>query len=161
MNEGSEDRKKAYKAIKQNPNTYHYRFNKPGEQHAKGAWTDEHKRFMELLLEKGANKQWGLFSMYIKGRVGYQCFNYYRLLVKNIKIWDQNYWYDGKFLDEVCFHAARGYITISGAFGKTSAQHSKRPTELASPEKVARIALQGYPDESSEGFIKIRNEKPL
>merc|ERR1719233_1588843 len=79
----SEALKKAYKAIKQNPNTYHYRFNKPGEAQAKGGWSkDEHKRFMEVLLEKGANRNWGLFSINIKGRVGYQCSNYYRLLVK-------------------------------------------------------------------------------
>jgi len=162
MNEWSEARKKAYKAIKQNPNTYHYRFNKPGEAQAKGAWTtDEHKRFMELLLEKGANKNWGLFSMHIKGRVGYQCSNYYRLLVKNIKIWDPNYWYDGKLLhfkrncersDAWMKFAFTVLEDTSGVFGEPPAQHPKRPTELASPEEVARIALEGFPDEPPEGF---------
>merc|ERR1719233_480603 len=99
MDDWSEARKKAYKAIKQNPNTYHYRFNKPGEAQAKGGWTkDEHKRFMQVLMEKGANKNWGLFSINVKGRVGYQCSNYYRLLVKHIKIWDPNYWYDERLL---------------------------------------------------------------
>lgn len=87
MSEWSEARKRAYKAIKQNPNSYHYRFNKPGETQAKGTWTaDEHTLFMVVLLEKGANKNWGLFSIEIKGRVGYQCSNYYRLLVKSYKI---------------------------------------------------------------------------
>merc|ERR1719285_481645 len=162
MVDWSEARKKAYKAIKQNPNAYHYRFNKPGERQAKGGWTkDEHKRFMEVLLEKGANKNWGLFSINIKGRVGYQCSNYYRLLVKHIKIWDPNYWYDGRLLhfkrntDRTEAWMKFAFTVLedaSGVFGKPPGQHPKRPSGLASPEEVARIAAQGFPLEPPEGF---------
>jgi len=162
MDDWSEARKKAYKAIKQNPNAYHYRFNKPGEAQAKGGWTkDEHKRFMQVLLEKGANKNWGLFSINVKGRVGYQCSNYYRLLVKHIKIWDPNYWYDGKLLhfkrntDRTEAWMKFAFTVLedsSGVFGKPPGQHPKRPNGLASPEEVARIAAQGFPLEPPEGF---------
>jgi hypothetical protein len=59
--------------IEQNPNSYYYRFNAPGEIQQKGQWApDERKRFFDRLEEVGANGQWGLFAMTIPGRVGYQ-----------------------------------------------------------------------------------------
>merc|ERR1719320_1839006 len=162
MSEWSKARRKAYKAIEKNPNAYHYRFNKPGETQAKGAWTaDEHKRFMEVLLEKGANTYWGIFSINIKGRVGYQCSNYYRLLVKHIKIWDPNYWYDGKLLhfkrktersEAWMKYAFTVLEDASGVFGKLPAQHPKHPAGLSSPEDVATIAAGGFPAKPPEGF---------
>merc|ERR1719510_2882597 len=46
----SEARKKAFKEIEKNPNSYYYRFNKPGEPQANGGiQADEHKVFMEIL----------------------------------------------------------------------------------------------------------------
>ncbi|KAF9116625.1 hypothetical protein BGX27_001035 [Mortierella sp. AM989] len=93
----SDARIKAYAAIDKKPNTYYYRFNAPGEVQRKGAWTkDEQKMFHERLAEIGANGQWGLFSMTIPGRVGYQCSNYYRLLVETNQIQDPNYVLDEK-----------------------------------------------------------------
>jgi len=69
----SEARIKAYAAIDKKPNTYYYRFNAPGEIQRKGAWTKEERLlFHERLMEIGANGQWGIFSMTIPGRVGYQ-----------------------------------------------------------------------------------------
>jgi len=53
---------------------------------------------MRLLLEKGANWRWGLFSMDIPGRVGYQCSKYYRKMVKEKKIYDPNYILGGNSL---------------------------------------------------------------
>lgn len=71
----SDARIKAYAAIDKKPNTYYYRFNAPGEVQRKGAWTkDEQLLFHKRLEEIGANGQWGLFSMTIPGRVGYQVF---------------------------------------------------------------------------------------
>ncbi|KAF8937967.1 hypothetical protein EDD21DRAFT_403641 [Dissophora ornata] len=93
----SEARIKAYAAIDKKPNTYYYRFNAPGEVQRKGAWTkEEQKLFHQRLMEIGANGQWGLFSMTIPGRVGYQCSNYYRLLVETNQIQDPNYVLDEK-----------------------------------------------------------------
>lgn len=93
----SEARIKAFKAIKTKPNTYYYRFNAPGEEQRTGQWTEEEQRlFHARLKEIGANGQWGIFSMTIPGRVGYQCSNYYRYLVENRLIHDPNYVLDDK-----------------------------------------------------------------
>ncbi|PIA15861.1 hypothetical protein COEREDRAFT_81593, partial [Coemansia reversa NRRL 1564] len=93
----SEARIKAFKAIKTKPNTYYYRFNAPGEEQRTGQWTTEEQRlFHGRLKEIGANGQWGIFSMTIPGRVGYQCSNYYRYLVENRLIHDPNYVLDEK-----------------------------------------------------------------
>jgi hypothetical protein len=93
----SEARIKAYKMIGINPNTYYYRFNAPGEKQRNGAWNpEERKLFMERLAEVGADGQWGIFSMTIPGRVGYQCSNFYRHLLKSKQIIDPNYIIDGK-----------------------------------------------------------------
>jgi hypothetical protein len=46
--------------------------------------------------EVGVNGQWGVFSMKIPGRVGYQCSNYYRQLIEQGKIKDENYVIDEK-----------------------------------------------------------------
>lgn len=63
----------AFRMMDKNPNGYYYRFNAPGEQQSKGKWTDEERDlFMNRLKELGANQQWGIFSMAIPGRVGYQ-----------------------------------------------------------------------------------------
>ncbi|KAF9982869.1 hypothetical protein BGZ65_002417 [Modicella reniformis] len=93
----SEARIKAYAAIDKKPNTYYYRFNAPGEVQRKGAWTKEERELFHYRLEEiGANGQWGIFSMTIPGRVGYQCSNYYRLLVETNQITDPNYVLDEK-----------------------------------------------------------------
>lgn len=73
----------AYKKMQENPNSYFYRFNKPGEPQRNGPWTaEEEQRFLERLRTHPPNKEWGLFSVGIPGRVGYQCSNFYRRLIK-------------------------------------------------------------------------------
>lgn len=69
----SSARIRAYQMINDNPNTYYYRFNAPGEAQRNGPWSpEEHELFMRRLAEHGADGQWGIFSMVIPGRVGYQ-----------------------------------------------------------------------------------------
>ena len=69
----SDARIRAYQSLKSNPNTYFYRFNAPGETQRNGAWSkEEHEMFMRRLHDVGADGQWGIFSMTIPGRVGYQ-----------------------------------------------------------------------------------------
>jgi hypothetical protein len=69
----SQARIRAYQMIDQNPNSYYYRFNAPNEEQRKGQWTDDEKElFYKRLEEVGANGQWGIFSMAVPGRVGYQ-----------------------------------------------------------------------------------------
>lgn len=93
----SEARIRAYRQIKTKPNSYYYRFNAPGEKQRNGVWTpEERKLFFKRLAEVGANGQWGLFSMTIPGRVGYQCSNFYRSMLKSGEIQDENYTVDEK-----------------------------------------------------------------
>jgi len=164
----SEARKKAYKAMKQNPNAYHMRFNTPGETQSKGSWSkQEHKKFMQLLYENGANNNWGVFSINIQGRVGYQCSDYYRKLIKQKKIWDPNYWYDGK---RMCFkhdfelgeawlkYAFTVLEDASGVFGILPAQHPKRPPDLQSTAEVMRSVSHGLSAGCSQAFRrKVKN----
>lgn len=77
---------------------YYYRFNETGESQRTGEWSVEEKElFLNRLAEVGPEK-WGIFSMTIPGRVGYQCSNYYRQLVASGEIKDSNYAFgaDGK-----------------------------------------------------------------
>jgi len=160
----SEARKKAFKNVKKNPNAYYYRFNEPGEKQGNGAWSDEeHRLFMLRMKELGVNNKWGTFSMKIPGRVGYQCSNYYRQLVKEGTIVDSNYFWDGKKLhfkrgvkagkDKEQFEAERFYnFTVmsdkSGVWKNCPARHGKAPKidpnkpkgELTSVSKIASAA---------------------
>jgi hypothetical protein len=109
----SEARKKAWKAIDKNPNSYYYRFNAPGEEQRTGPWTQaEQKLFHQRLKEMGANGQWGVFSMVIPGRVGYQCSNYYRQLIETNKIKDPNYVLDEKGKAHYLFSTKDGRKTF-------------------------------------------------
>jgi len=137
-------RQKAFKNIKTNPNAYYYRFNAPGEKQGGGGFTlEERKIFMLRMKELGVNNKWGVFSMKIPGRVGYQCSNFYRILVKNGDIRDPNYHYDGKKLhfkrnvkkpgmSDKQFEAIRFYnFTIikdpTGVWKNLPARHEKAP----------------------------------
>jgi hypothetical protein len=87
----SEARVKAFLNRKNNPNAYYYRFNDLGEAQSTGNWSkEEHDRFIELIKD-GVDYRWGILSMNVPGRVGYQCSNYYRLLIEKGAITDPNY----------------------------------------------------------------------
>lgn len=121
----SQARIRAYQMIDQNPNSYYYRFNAPGEVQRKGQWAaDERKIFFERLAEVGANGQWGIFAMKIPGRVGYQCSNFYRLLVETNEIQDPNYVLDAKGKAHYLFDKK----TADGNTEKTFRTHSKHGT---------------------------------
>ncbi|KAI8825206.1 uncharacterized protein EV422DRAFT_517852 [Fimicolochytrium jonesii] len=93
----SDARVRAYQQIKTKPNSYYYRFNAPGEKQRNGVWTKEERTlFFKRLDEMGADGQWGIFSQTIPGRVGYQCSNFYRGLLKSGEIVDPNYLIDAK-----------------------------------------------------------------
>jgi hypothetical protein len=42
---------------------------------------EERALFFKRVEEIGVNGQWGIFSMIIPGRVGYQCSNFYRCVL--------------------------------------------------------------------------------
>ncbi|KAI9497259.1 hypothetical protein BDB00DRAFT_21700 [Zychaea mexicana] len=125
----SQARIRAYQMIDQNPNSYYYRFNAPGEIQRKGQWDeDERKVFFARLEEVGANGQWGIFAMKVPGRVGYQCSNFYRLLVETGEINDPNYVLDEKGKAHYLFDKK----TANGQVEKTFRTHSKHGTGRAS-----------------------------
>ena len=89
-------RKKSYLQKGDNPNTYLYRNLPPGEKPKNGPWSDEEKqlflkRLKEMREEGVFEGKWGIFSMAIPGRVGYQCSNYYRKLLQNGQVKDELY----------------------------------------------------------------------
>ncbi|KAG2225897.1 hypothetical protein INT45_006593 [Circinella minor] len=125
----SQARIRAYQMIDQNPNSYYYRFNAPGDVQRKGQWDeDERKVFFKRLEEVGANGQWGIFAMKVPGRVGYQCSNFYRLLVETGEINDPNYVLDEKGKAHYLFDKK----TADGQVEKTFRTHSKHGTGRAS-----------------------------
>jgi hypothetical protein len=78
-----------------NPNTFFYRNRLPGDAQKFGSFTpQERDQFMEriryfredLQIEDGV---WGLFAVPILGRLGYQCSNFYRVLLQEGKISDR------------------------------------------------------------------------
>ncbi|KAI9019554.1 hypothetical protein CLU79DRAFT_704668 [Phycomyces nitens] len=88
---------KAWEARRSSPEGFYFRFVAPGEGQHNGKWSrEEHKRFMARYEEWSANgfkmgQSWGLFSIAIPHRVGYQCMNYYRKLVKDGVLKDDAY----------------------------------------------------------------------
>ena len=76
-------------------NSYFYRFCLPNEQFKTKEWTPEEKRQFLKVLQKYKDQnepiQWGIFSLNIPGRVGYQCANFYRQLIKDGEISDPHY----------------------------------------------------------------------
>ena len=79
------------------PNAYYYRHLPPGEKQRNGAWTPEEKKlFLARMKEMRGDsdtfgRDWGLFSLAIPARVGYQCSNFYRLLIESGELTDSKY----------------------------------------------------------------------
>ena len=90
-------RQQSYQQMLNNPNTFFYRNRPPWESQKCGPFTNQEEiLFLERLNyfrdSLGINDgMWGYFSVPIIGRVGYQCSNFYRLLVLEKKIIDNNY----------------------------------------------------------------------
>ncbi|KAK8813159.1 hypothetical protein WA158_002751 [Blastocystis sp. Blastoise] len=111
---------KAYYNREHNPNAYYYRFNDPGVPQATGQWNDNEKKLFMQLIKKGVDYQWGIFSTHIPGRVGYQCSNFYRLLVKDGEIVDPNYVFDEKGKLKFQFRDKDGNCTLHRSRKTTS-----------------------------------------
>ncbi|KAI8618581.1 hypothetical protein BC830DRAFT_1108184 [Chytriomyces sp. MP71] len=119
----SQARVMAYKSIEECPNRYYYRFNAPGEMQRNGVWTAEEKdMFMKRLNEVGATGNWGIFSIPIPGRVGYQCATFYRALIRKGEIKDPNYTI-----------TAKGALQYRG--GTTTRNEEDDDGENSAPEK--------------------------
>jgi hypothetical protein len=79
-----------------NPNAFFYRNRPPGDPQKIGKFTPEEevqflerlRRFRELGI---AEPRWGLFAAPIRGRLGYQCSTFYRILLNEGRIKDTSY----------------------------------------------------------------------
>ena len=90
-------RRESFNLMLVNPNAFFYRNRPPGDPQRVGAFTaEEERQFLdrlryfreELQIEDG---KWGLFAIPFRGRLGYQCSNFYRLLLESGKVTDPNY----------------------------------------------------------------------
>ncbi|KAL9538086.1 hypothetical protein MBANPS3_011212 [Mucor bainieri] len=125
----SSARIRAYQMIEQNPNSYYYRFNAPGEEQRRGPWTaEEQALFHKRIAEVGSKGQWGIFAMKIPGRVGYQCSNYYRLLVETHQIQDPNYVVDANGKAHYLFEKKK----VDGSTEKAIRNYSKHASSSSS-----------------------------
>jgi len=165
----SEARKKAWKNRRTSPNAYFYRFNVPGQPQKNGKWTKEdHALFMKRVMEVGVNDQWGIFSKKIPGRVGYQCSNYWRGLVKDGDVLDPNYHYDGKKLhfkrNTKSFRISDEYrrfaITIvkdcSKVWTNLPSKHPKHPSDDYCQEVRDALSGTNYGAKGGKGGKKKR-----
>ncbi|CAG8607895.1 6912_t:CDS:10 [Ambispora leptoticha] len=140
----SEARIKAFNAIDTKPNTYYYRFNAPGEIQKKGQWTKEEEAlFFARLAEIGADGQWGIFSMAIPGRVGYQACKLF--IVAGL---DPNYVLDEKGKAHYLFNTKN---KITGETEKTFRTHSKhgggsapRPPKTSTSKSSTNYTLKSW-----------------
>jgi hypothetical protein len=83
----------AFTRREENPNAYYYRFNDPGEAQRNGKWSkEEEDLFFARMDAVGVDGQWGVFSQAIPGRVGYQCSNFYRTLLKSGRVKSEQYY---------------------------------------------------------------------
>ena len=96
-NSWSPIRRDSFKQILKNPNSFFYRNRPPGDPQKYGHFTpEEEKQFIERLQYfrktlKINDGLWGLFSVPIRGRLGYQCSNFYRQLIREGKLRDYRY----------------------------------------------------------------------
>jgi hypothetical protein len=148
----SEARQKAYEQIETNPNSYYYRFNAPGEKQRNGDWDEEERKlFFDRLKTHAPNQKWGVFSMVIPGRVGYQCSNFYRQLVLNGDIKDPAYSVgaDGKLKFNRAIAAASKPQVTEGAEKAKPKARATRAT-AASTTRAKRASTRAASGESRD-----------
>ncbi|GJQ09027.1 hypothetical protein GpartN1_g818.t1 [Galdieria partita] len=153
MDGWSEARIKAYQSIDENPNAYYYRFNAPNEEQRYGAWTkEEEKLFFERLKECkiGENYEWGIFSIGIPGRVGYQCSNFYRRLLKEGRVKDDNYYFDAKGEPKFKFKSSNKIQVQDGSATVTAHAPKRRRQRNKSKGKHKKKRKSSWEDSSDE-----------
>ncbi|KAF9351507.1 hypothetical protein BGX34_000521 [Mortierella sp. NVP85] len=101
----SEVRIKTWDHRRTNPEAFYYRFVDPTEGQQNGPWSTESTRqFMTRLDEWKARgirigTSWGVFSMKVSHKAGYQCSAHYRRLLETKKLTDPSYaWEGGKLI---------------------------------------------------------------
>ena len=156
----SDAHKQSYVKQKENPNTYLYRNLPPGETQRNGPWTpEEHRLFLKRLheiREQGISEgKWGIFSMKIPGRVGYQCANYYRKLLQTGKVHDEFYRKDPDgtlhFKDRKSYHK-KNYKGEETKVSSTDTE-DEEPQEKPTFGMYEKMALQNPLKKKEDDFI--------
>ena len=126
-----------------NENAYYYRFNAPGEAQATGKVSEEEKAIFLKLVSEGVDYKWGIFSKRMPGRVGYQCSNFYRQLIKNGELKDEN------------------YIVENGKLKFVRPKNKKRVRVEHDPSKapVTQLAVRTSSKRKSAGAPKTKKKK--
>lgn len=81
-------KRRAFEERLTNPDHYYYRHNAPGQEHKQGKWL--HEEDLVLLaamhqrdpLRDPMGQNWGLLSVHVPGRIGYQCSSRHSKLIK-------------------------------------------------------------------------------
>ncbi|KAF9986505.1 hypothetical protein BGZ65_007392, partial [Modicella reniformis] len=101
----SEVRIKTWEHRKTNTEAFYYRFVDPAEGQQNGPWSlKSEKEFMARYEEWKARgirigSSWGIFSMSVSHKAGYQCSSHYRRLLEKKKLTDPAYiWEGGKLV---------------------------------------------------------------
>ena len=102
---------------------------------------------MKRMEEIGCDGNWGVFSMTIPGRVGYQCSNYYRQLIKEEKVKDDNYYFDDK-----------GKLRYKRGANKDATTGSKRKPPAGSKSKAKRRKRAEEIPDSEEDDDEVEGE---
>ena len=146
----SEARKTSYLQGERHPNAYYYRHLPPGEKQRNGAWSPEEKKlFFARMHEMRGDSDtfghdWGLFSLAIPGRVGYQCSNFYRMLIETGEMTDSRYvrGEDGKLHHMSRIHDDKARAKTKPVTPKPRApRRTYQKIEPVGPEEVETFSL--------------------
>ncbi|KAF9983272.1 hypothetical protein BGZ75_005282 [Mortierella antarctica] len=101
----SEVRIKTWEHRRTNPEGFYYRFVDPTEGQQNGPWGKKSTQEFMVRLEEWKARgirigtSWGIFSMKVSHKAGYQCSSYYRKLLENKTLTDPAYaWEGGKLI---------------------------------------------------------------
>jgi len=142
----SDARRSSYLRADSYPNAYYYRHLPPGEKQKNGGWTNaEKQQFLQRVKEFRGNSttmsgDWGMFSLAIPGRVGYQCSNFYRKLVESGEIYDSAY---VKGEGGKLHHISRihdGKVTSKAAIKAKKSTPSHQP-RIVEPHRIKSLTL--------------------
>jgi hypothetical protein len=168
----SESRRGSFRQMFSNPNSFFYRNRPPGDPQKFGGWSpSELKEFLDRVdyfhnVLKIRDGLWGLFSVPLRGRLGYQCSNQYRKLIIDGTLKDPNYVVDAT--GKLSFHRKTEQVISPQvirslereAFDFISAccfQNSSegRPPLKVEPEDVRPPSLVNKP------FVKVERSKKI
>ncbi|KAG0258292.1 hypothetical protein DFQ27_004728 [Actinomortierella ambigua] len=115
----SEVRIKTWEHRRLNVEGFYYRFCDPTEMQHNGAWSTKSKQEFLTRLEEWKQRgirigtSWGVFSMAVSHKAGYQCSSYYRKLLETKQLTDPNYaWEGGKLV--MINKTSGGEMALSG-----------------------------------------------